>query len=63
LACGKNGEDDNSKKPVSIMGLMSEVSERRFLHALLALFRFGIGIIATIAASSAAGLAIRPMPN
>ena len=41
------------------MALMSAVSVRRFLHALIALFRFGIGIIATIAASSATGRAIR----
>ena len=41
------------------MALMNELCGRRFLRALIALFRFGIGIIATIASSSAAGLAIR----
>jgi hypothetical protein len=54
----KNGKDDISQKPVSILPLMSEISERRLLHSLIALFRSGTGNIPTIAASSAAGLAI-----
>ena len=41
------------------MALINEISGQRFLRALIALLRFGIGIIATIASSSAAGLAVR----
>jgi hypothetical protein len=61
LACGKNQKVVLHKNLCRSCLYISEKSEWRFFDPLIALFRFGIGIMATIAASGATGLAERPV--